>query len=192
MPSKKVLIGIVAAILIVVVISVVAFFPVILYGGFQVNTAEVDMDLQVSDGTASLSSADIKSSTSSTWNGSISGVKVNERVMNVYEYLLSKADGLAEVSDQGTDVSIFVDIQISFNLTTPSNRSLIFEFNPKNLKGEGLKELKVLLGPDELNSETGTFHLRIIISVFIDLPDPLSDIDINLTPVDLDFTVNAA
>ncbi|MEJ2251495.1 MAG: hypothetical protein P8Y70_17935 [Candidatus Lokiarchaeota archaeon] len=192
MPSKKVKFGIIAVVIVGIVISGFALFPVFLYGGFTVNTAEVNMGVQVSEGSTSLSSTPVSTTStanSAQWTGTDTGTNVSERSMNVYQYMFSKANDITQVTDHGTNSSAIVNIQITFNLTTPSNRSLIFTFNPHNLKGEGLKNIKVLLGPDQLNRESGTFHLRINIIISINPPDPLHDKTIDLTPVNLSFTI---
>ena len=116
---------------------------------------------------------------------------VNEKAMSAYEYVFSKLEGNVDVSEEengGTDV---VDILITFDLTTPSNNSLSFSFNPQGLEGQGLKKVMVSLGPDELDGEAGIFHLTITISITVTLPPPLSTPiqNLELTPVDLTFEI---
>jgi len=191
MVSKKVIGGIVAAL---AVVSVIAFIPVFMYG-FIVNATEVNLGMNMggSTSTSSISVSSIEINQGPSLDPNITNIEAKERVMNAYEYLLSKGGGPAEVSDhsgtaaEGADV----DIHIIFNLTTPSNKSLVFEFNPQNLNAEGL-EITLLLGPDELERETGTFHLEITISITVTVPVVGTVVDKTLTPVNLDFTVPAA
>lgn len=194
MVSKKVIGGIIAAL---AVVSVIAFIPVFMYG-FTVSATEVNLGMSMdgSTSTSSISVSSIEINQGPSFDPNITNVEARERVMNAYEYLLSKGGGPAEVSAQsGTAAEgADVDISITFNLTTPSNKSLVFEFNPQNLNAEGL-EVSLLLGPDELERETGTFHLEITISITIAIDTPGFSgtvVDKTLNPVDLDFTVPAA
>ena len=195
MPSKKVIAGLLG---VVIAISVVALIPVFMYG-FSVNVAEIEMSIGLSspDSSSSYSSDSLYTYDSidlqqpSSYDLSNFDVIANEKAMSAYEYVFSKLDGNVDVSEEengGTDI---VDIQITFNLTTPSNNSLSFSFNPQGLKGQGLKKVLVSLGPDELDREAGTFHLTITISITVTLPPPLSTpiLNLELTPVDLTFEI---
>jgi len=194
MPSKKVIAGLLG---VVIAISVVALIPVFMYG-FSVNVAEIEMsiglsspDSSSSDSSDSLDTYDsIELQQTSSYDLSNFDVVVNEKAISAYEYIFSKLDGKVDVSEEGNGGTDVVDILITFNLTTPSNNSLLFSFNPQGLKGQGLKKVMVSLGSDELDREAGTFHLTITIRIKV--TPPTSDtpiLDKVLTPVDLTFEI---
>ena len=195
MPSKKLIVGLLGTI---IAVSVVALIPVFMYG-FTVNTAEIEMSIGLSSSDSSISTSSDSLYTSSSielqqtpiYDLSSLNVVANEKTLNAYEYFFSKLDGNVDVSEEGNGGTDVVDILITFNLTTPSNNSLSFSFNPQNLNGQGLKKVMVLLGPDELDREAGTFHLTITISITVALPPPLSTpiLNLELTPVDLTFEI---
>lgn len=193
MPSKKVIGGIIATL---ALISVVALIPIFMYG-FNVNTTEVNLGMSMTGSTTSssisVSSIGISQGGSSpSFSPNVTGIEIKEKTINAYEYIFSKANGVAEVSEHSGEAAegASVDIYITFNLTTPSNKSLSFEFNPQDLNSEGL-EVSILLGPDELAGETGTFHLKITISITITVPVVGTVVDMDLEPVNRDFTVPA-
>ena len=196
MPSKKVIAGLIG---IFMVVSVVALIPVFMYG-FTVNVAEIEMSIGLSSsgGTSSPSSDSFYTSSSielqqtPTYDLSSFNAVANEKTINAYEYVfLGDHVETSEESSGGTEI---VKISITFNLTTPSGNSLLFSFSPQGLKGQGLKNVMILLGPDEINRETGTFHLTLTISIIVTLPYPLEDTEIlnlELTPVALTFVILA-
>ncbi len=186
MPSKKVIGGLLG---IIIAVSVVALIPVFMYG-FTVNTAEIDMSIGLSSSDG-LSTSSIETQQTPTYSLSNFNVVANEKVMNAYEYMFSKLDGNVDVSEEGNGDIDVVDILITFDLTTPSNNLLSFSFNPQGLEGQGLKNVMVLLGPDELKGEVGTFYLTITISITVSLPPPLSTpiMNLALTPVELTFEI---
>ena len=195
MSSKKVIAGLLG---VVIAISVVALIPVFMYG-FTVNVAEIEMSMELSspDSSSSYSSDSLSTYDSidlqqtSSYDLSNFDVIVNEKAMSAYDYVFSKLDGNVDVSEEENGGNDVVDILITFNLTTPSNNSLSFSFNPQDLNGQGLKKVIVSLGPDELDGEAGTFHLTITISIIVTLPPPLSTPiqNLELTPVDLTFEI---
>ena len=188
MPSKKLIVGLLGTI---IAVSVVALIPVFMYG-FTVNTAEIEMSIGLSSSDSSISTSSDSLYTSSSielqqtpiYDLSSLNVVANEKTLNAYEYFFSKLDGNVDVSEEGNEGIEVVDILITFDLTTPSNNSLSFSFNPQGLQGQGLKNVMVLLGPDELKGEVGTFHLTITISITVTLPPPLSTpiLNLELTP----------
>ena len=195
MPSKKLIVGLLGTI---IAVSVVALIPVFMYG-FTVNTAEIEMSIGLSSSDSSISTSSDSLYTSSSielqqtpiYDLSSLNVVANEKTLNAYEYFFSKLDGNVDVSEEGNEGIEVVDILITFDLTTPSNNSLSFSFNPQGLQGQGLKNVMVLLGPDELKGEVGTFHLTITISITVTLPPPLSTpiLNLELTPVNLTFEI---
>jgi hypothetical protein len=190
MPNKKIIGGIIAA---VALFSVIALIPVFMYG-FSVNATEVELGMTMggSTSTSSISVSSIEVNQAPSFNPETSGEDVKQKAISAYEYLFSKFGGPASISEQsGTVGGNYVDIQITFNLTTPSNKSVVFEFSPQDLNAEGLK-VSLLLGPDELEGEAGAFHLEITISIKITVTGFGTIVDETLTPVNLDFTVPAA
>lgn len=190
MASKKLIGGILVAI---IGISLVLLIPVFMYG-FTVNVAEVNMSMMT---TSSITSFSVSTETQDSYSfndwdaGWDAPPQVNEKAISSYEYVFDKIDGIITVSEENSEEEAYVAITITFNLTTPSNRSLYFTFEPLELRGEGLKNVIVLLGPDELERETGTFHLTIVIEIIVTLPPPLNTelINMELTPVELEFEI---
>jgi len=179
MVSKKVL-GIVLASIIGA--SLVALIPVFLYG-FSVNGVEVRMQIMTADG--ALSSSSVYTSENSYeydfWDGGYDvPPEAKEKVVSAYEYFFSKLGGLMTVNEEGSIGDQYVDIVITFELITPNNQSLTYTFQPTELRGGGLKDIIILLGPDEFNGETGEFSLTIKISIVVKLPPPLNTIVLDI------------
>lgn len=191
MVSKKAL-GIIFASLIGV--SLVALTPVFIYG-FTINAVEVNMQIMTSSGTLSSSLIESNSETYDydIWDGSFNvPPEAQEKVISAYEYFFSKWGGQMTVEEEGVTGEQYVSILITFELTTPTNKSLTFSFQPTDLRGEGLIDITILLGPDEFDGETGEFSLTIVISIVVTLPPPLSTtiLDLDLIPVNLTFVVS--
>ena len=195
MPSKKVIAGLIG---IFIAVSVVALIPVFMYG-FTVNVTEIEMSigLSSSDGSISYSSDSLYTSSSielqqtPTYDLSSFNAVANEKTINAYEYFFSRFGDNVEVSEESNGGTEVVNIFITFSLITPSNNSLSFSFSPQGLKGAGLKMIRILMGPDELKGEVGTFQLTITISIIVTLPSPLDTeiLNLGLTPVDLSFEI---
>jgi len=186
MVNKRVAAGVVAA-----VIALAAASPLFLYG-LSANAVEVDASLQLSSGGGVGSSLNFYTASVdvNAYTVGEPSVQITQKTVNGYEYLAAKLGGLISVSEDGAVGSEVVDITIVFNLTTPSGQNLTFTFNPQQLQGMGLKHIKVLLGPDELNRETGVFYLSITITVQVTPPGfDTPVVDLTLTPVNLNFTV---
>ena len=186
MPSKKVIIGLIG---IFTIVSVVALIPVFMYG-FSVDVAEIEMSIGLSSSDGLYTSSSIELQQAPTYDLSSYNAVANEKTMNAYEYHFASLGENAEVSEESSGGTEIVEILITFNLTTPSGHSQSFSFNPQGLKGEGLKVITVLLGPNELNGE-GTFHLTITISIIVTLPEPVNTeiLSLSLTPVALTIEI---
>lgn len=172
--------------IVVVVVGVLAIAPLMMYGTF-VNASETTLQLQVS----SSASPSIATSQLGSFSASIVSVSSKAKVVSSYEYVFAKIGGLASaVDDGGPGVGdSIVSIQFSIQLTTPSNRVLEFTFKPGELRGTGQKNVTVLLGPDELNKESGTFQITISITIKVTAPIIGNVVDLNLTPVSRSFDV---
>jgi hypothetical protein len=110
--------------------------------------------------------------------------------VNAYQHLANRLTGITTLTEPSNPAEAFVTIVITFNLTTPSNQSLIFTMNPITGSGVGEKQLRTQLGPEEGIRESGEFHLTITITVSITPPgftDPV--VDLNLGPITRSFTV---
>jgi len=195
MPSKKVIVGLLGIFL---AVSIVALIPVFMYG-FTVNVTEIETTLGLSSSESLSTSSSIQTQQIPSYDLSNFEVVANEKAMSAYEYFFSRLDGNGEVTadgNGGTEGGAVVDILFTFNLTTPSNNSFSFSFNPLGLNdGEDIT-ITYLFGPDEKKGEVGTFHLIITISITVTPPvnppapaiDPIS---IELTPVNMTFEVTA-
>jgi len=189
MPSKKVIAGLLG---IIIAVSVVALIPVFMYG-FTANVTEIEANIGLTSSSSPSTSSSITLQQAPSYDLSSFTVEANPKAINAYEYFFSKLGGNMEVVEEGNVGTEVVDILITFELTTPSNHSLSFSFNPQGLNGQGLKTIIILMGPDELNREAGTFYLTITISIIVSLPPPLNTeiLNLELTPVDLTFEIPA-
>ena len=178
-----------AGVLIVLgVVGFLALFPVMMYGT-TVNASETTIQLDVS----SSGSGSISLSQPGTFSASIVDVSSSPKAISAYEYVAAKMGGLASAQDGGAAGAgeNIVSIQISLELKTPSGQVLEFSFNPRELEGTGLKNVTILMGPDELNNETGTFEITITITVRVTAPVVGTVVDLNLSPVTRSFDVPA-
>lgn len=189
MPSKKVIAGLLG---IIIAVSVVALIPVFMYG-FTVNVTEIETSIGLSSSGSPSTSSSITLQQASSYDLSSFSVEANSKAMGAYEYFFSKLDGNVEVVEEGNGGTEVVDILITFELTTPSNTVLSSSFNPQGLNGQGLKTITMMLGPEDLNGEVGTFYLTITISIIVSLPSPLDTqiLNLELNPVDLTFDIPA-
>ena len=181
MPSKKVIAGLLG---IIVAISVVALIPVFMYG-FTVKIAEIETSIGLSS-TDGGSGPELQQATNLTVTSF--NVDVDTKKISPYEYIFSNMERKVRVVEEGSSGLEIVNIFITLDLTTPSNKSLSFSFNPRDLTGEGLKNIIITLGPDSLNGEDGIFHLTITISIIVTLLD-ITIVELDLTPVNLSFNI---
>ena len=172
----------IAGIIILGAIIVVGLLPIMLYG---VSVSVTQMNISLS-GTPSSSSITVQAGSPSY---QIGGVDVTGKEMNAYEYMFNRMGGQISGSDASTAGDGTVQIQIVFDLTTPKGEKLSFSFNPLELGSTGDKDVIVTMGPGDLNGEVGTFFLTITISVKI-TPPIGQVVDLNLSPVGLNFTVS--
>jgi len=170
----------------VIIIGSIALAPIAMYG-LEVQVANVSMTLGISNVLASsrFNSAQVPNS-----DIGLQQVQIVVGSQSSYEYALSRVTGRIETSESGSNTPADVQITIEFTLTTPSNQTIIFTLNPGQMQGTGEKQVSTVLGPDEGISETGEFHLTIIISVQV--TPPTSDtpvVDLELNPVNHTFTI---
>ncbi|MGQ4875900.1 MAG: hypothetical protein ACP6IY_17685 [Promethearchaeia archaeon] len=184
MASKKVIIFSV----LIGIVLIFVLLPIFIYGT-SVKTSEFDIKFSISSSNPTSSSIQIQASE----NYIVSNASVNykEKEMNPYEYAFMRLSGnqVQTKEEDSTDTSV-ADIQITFKLTTPSGKNLTFSFDPQELRGTGEKHIVVTMGPEDLNGETGTFTLTIIIKITITPPNfdkPVVDKELN--PITLQFEV---
>ena len=175
-------------IILVVLVATLALAPIAIYGT-EVDVAQVSFDLSVGSTPTPAALADLESLQVPTFTAGLSNVHIDVGTMNSYEYLLARNTARTQVSGEEDVDGALVVITITFNLTTPSNNSLVFELTPGNI-GAGDTSVVTLLGPEDGLSTEGEFHLRITITVVVTPPgfdEPV--VNIKLDPVDLTFTV---
>ena len=124
-------------------------------------------------------------------------VKITEVRKNGYETLLGGSEDengeddveVTEGESSGSDV---VEITITFELTTPNGKTLSFEFSPGEMAGTGEKTMNVLLDPEDLNGEVGTFHISITITILVTPPASQAPaLEKTITAVDRTFEITA-
>jgi hypothetical protein len=89
-----------------------------------------------------------------------------------------------------------IDIQLSFNLTAPSNDTISYEGDIWGLLGNNFN-IQIMLGAEDLLSQTGTFTLELYIEIYINLPDSLfgfdlpdiEDLNYTVGPLSMEFNV---
>ena len=175
-------------IILVFLVAALALTPIAIYGT-EVDVAQISFDLSVDNPLSTASLADLDSLQIPSFIAGLSNVQIDVSSMNPYEYALARNTARTQVSSEEDGSGALVEITITFNLTTPSGDSLIFELTPGSI-GTGDTSFVTLLGPEDGISLEGDFHLRITITVVVTPPgfnEPV--VDISLDPVDLTFTV---
>jgi len=175
-------------IILVVIVAALALTPIAIYGT-EVDVAQVSFDLSIDSTSTAVALSDLEYLQLPIFNAGLSNVQIDVSSMNPYEYALARNTARTQVSNEEDVSEALVEISITFNLTTPSGNSLIFELTPGSI-GTGDISFVTLLGPEDGISIEGEFHLQITITVVVTPPgfdNPV--VDITLDPVDLTFTV---
>ena len=178
-----------AGIVLIVIVSVLVLTPIVLYGT-EVDVAQLSFDLSVDSPLPTASLSDLQPLQIPIFTAGLSNVKIDVSSMNPYDYMIARNTARTQVSDDGSDGEGLVEITITFNLTTPSNNSLVFSLTPGTDQGTGPRNIVTLLGPEDGLTTEGEFRLTITITVKVTPPgfsEPV--VDILLDPVDLVFTV---
>lgn len=173
-------------IVVVVVVLGVLIAPLLWYGGFTVDTAQIKTQMNISTG---IFSTDDARPLGNVDTMQLESVDKSVKKTNVYSYMTTKVTGKTNVEERTSSGDAVVNIHFTLNLTTPSDKSVVLDFDPKEMEGTGEKVVTVKLGPDELQREKGTFHLQITIKISINPPAGPSLGPMELTPVSLTFTV---
>ena len=200
MANKKLIAGGIIAALIIATITVVGLIPLMMYGsGDTLTQISLGMTTDSSSTSTSLSTSSIQTSTTyEDFSPNVTGdPEISQRSINAYEEFVRELGGESRgsVSSQQGDIAseygAEVSIEITFNLTTPSNKSLVFEFSPQNLQSESF-DVVLTLDSDDLEGEiSGEFHLEITISIKIEVDTPIDSWTNtwDLEPVNKNFTV---
>jgi len=176
-------------IILVVIVAALVLTPIAIYGT-EVDVAQVNFDLSVDSTPTAVALSDLETLQLPIFTAGLSNVQIDVSSMNPYEYALARNTARTQVSSEEDVNGALVEITITFNLTTPSDNSLIFVLTPLSGQGTGDRNIAILLGPEDGISIEGEFHLRITITIVVTPPgfdNPL--VDITLDPVDLTFTV---
>ncbi len=200
MISKKIIFGSVTSV--AIIILVVTTLPIFIYG-YTVNVVEIDTSFKISSSVNSspLLSFNIKISQGSPVKFSVGNpsIQVNKKTMNAYEYIMAKGAGLIDTSEEeqsdGDEVEqsggAEVELILTYNLTTPSGQKINLIYDLRELRGIGVKHIKILLGPEQLKNEYGTFSLLTTISIKI-TPPPFDTpvVERTLKPVYREFVIS--
>lgn len=192
MVSKKIIFGSVASV--AIIISVVTTLPIFIYG-YTVNVVEIDTSFKISSsGNSSPSlSSNIKISQGSPVKFSVGNpsIQINQKTMNAYEYMMAKGAGLVDTSEEDQSGGAEVEFIITYNLTYEDGTEIPgipipFIHEDRNLRGMGIKHIKVLFALDP-----GNYALNITISIRI-TPPPFDSpvVDRTLKPVYREFVVS--
>lgn len=171
------------------IVAALVLTPIALYGT-EVEVAKVSFDLSVESLLSAASVADLETMQIPSFIVGMTNPQVEVTSMNPYEYILARNTARTQVSGEGIEGQTFVEITITFNLTTPSNQSLVFVLTPGRNQGTGDRTVTVLVGPEDGIATEGEFHLSITITVKVTPPgfeNPV--VDLTLDPVNLTFTV---
>ncbi len=178
-----------AGTILIVIIAAIALVPIALYGT-QVDVATVSLGLSVGGPLVSASSTGVNVLQIPSFTAGLSNAQVEVSSMNPYEYMAARNTARTQVVNEGDEGDTFVEITITFNLTTPSNNSLVFVLTPGRDQGTGDRTIQVLLGPEDGLTSEGEFYLSITITVKVTPPGfDQSVVDITLDPVNLMFSV---
>ncbi len=178
-----------AGIIVIVILAGLALVPIALYGT-EVEVAYVSFGLSVDSPLSTTGFSGLDMLQIPAFTAGLSNVEVDVDTMNPYEYMLARNTNRTQVSGADTTGVAFVEISITFNLTTPSNQSLVFVLTPGSGQGTGDRNIVTLLGPEDGLTISGTFHLSITITVKVTPPgfdEPV--VDLTLEPVNRTFTI---
>ena len=174
---------------VLVLIALVALTPLLIYGP-AVTVASVNLGISITTSPTSSKSTDYYLVQPPTFGVALDYASVDITALNGYQYLATRLTGTTSLSGDSDPAGAIVEITITFNLTTPSEQSLIFTLNPISSQSVGEKHIQVILGPEAGISEPGEFSLSITITVVVTPPgftDPVINLD--LAPVDLTFDI---
>jgi len=165
---------------IITILGILVFLPVMIYGGFTVQTVEGTLTF---DSTATLSlSKSLKSQTIkpsiTAWN-----IELQNSSQNAYAYAFSGIGGRNDVANDEPNVDMSLELSISFIIK--KDGEIVKEINIGLVHGEGQHEVSVVLGPDEGLTSSGTYELYINISLKLTTPGSDLSLDIELGPVSI-------
>ena len=164
--KKKLAIGIIS--IIIVAAIVVTLIPVFIYGA-GVSALSFDMGLGLSGAPSTSDSYE----TNDFGSSSLLTVNIVQIDVNPYEYFFRQFQGEATATgNQEVEVlSIYIDLVIYINITTPSAETYELSYTLQDLLNMFDSAVNVLLGPDEIDIETGTYSISVALEVFISIPE---------------------
>lgn len=174
---------------VVVIIAVLALAPIAIYGD-EVDVAQISFDISVDDVGSTARLADLQPSQIPSYIVGISNAKVDVISMSPHEYIIARSSGRTQVGGEENGDGAIVDITITFELVTPSNKTLTFVITPGNDQGIGGRDVIILLGPEDGVLEEGEYYLTMTITIKVTPPrftEPV--VDMVIDPVDLVFTI---
>ncbi len=169
----------------IIAIAALALLPIAMYGT-QVEVAKVSFSLSVGNFLAmSYGPAQIPS-----FVAGISNAKVDVETMNPYQYIIARNTARTQTTTENVSGEDMVDITITFELRTPSNKTLTFTIATGSDQGVGTREVITMIGPEDGVSMTGTFYLTITITIKVTLPgDDHPVVNLDLDPVIISFEI---
>ena len=173
---------------VLVTVGILVFLPVMIYGGFTVQTVEGTLTFESS--TTSLMTRDSTNQYTGPsildWN-----IDLHNSSENAWSYAFSGFGGRNDVEGPpAIEIPIFdisLELKIIFNLTKNGETVQLIDIGISS--GEGLHEVDIVLGPGEGITESGLYELYIILS--LELSTPLGDYsaDVVLGPIPINVVL---
>ncbi|MFO7795087.1 MAG: hypothetical protein ACQERB_08605 [Promethearchaeati archaeon] len=167
MVSKKTIGGIIA---VVAIISVIALIPVFMYG-IGVDSIQVSMGMSSTDlYSSSISDSDDSYNLDQSLPTGVTTLQAEQQRIDPYSYFFGKFNGHVSTSGSGV-YSAYIDLKIYLNITTPSSQTIqLGPITLEDLKSAGLN-VNMILGPDEISIEEGTYYISLLIEIEITFND---------------------
>jgi len=170
---------------ILTIVGILVFLPVMIYGGFTVQTVEGTLTF---DSTSTLSLS--RSLKSQTIHPSITGwnIELQNSSQNAWTYAFSGLGGRNDVENDEPNVDILLELSISFIIK--KDGEIVKEIDIGLAHGEGQHEVSVVLGPNEGLTNSGIYELYINISLTLKTPGNDLYLNIELGPVSIFVEIN--
>jgi hypothetical protein len=187
MVSKKVLAGILISIF--AAVTIIALIPVFLYG-FNTEALSFDMGLGLAGSPLTSSSEDDSYTYNDFGSSTTINIDANVIVVNPYNYFFRQFTGPVKTPPERVSIiSQYIDVLIQVNITTPSNQEFNLTFTLDDLKNIGDKDINVLLGPNEIPIEEGTYQCWITVILTVSVPDISYEETFSLGPLYVEVNV---
>lgn len=170
---------------ILTIVGILVFLPVMIYGGFTVQTVEGTLTF---DSTSTLSLS--RSLKSQTIKPAITGwnIELQNSSQNAWAYAFGGIGGRNDVENDEPNVDISLELSISFVIK--KDGEIVKEISIGLVHGEGQHEVSVVLGPNEGLTSSGTYELYINISLKLTTPGTDLSLDIELGPISINVEIN--